>query len=972
CNEEGNCVYIAAPAISLDVPEDKTTDEKGKSLSLALHLNNAPGNDVRVGCEILTTSPNKEVEVSCNEIVFNADNWQLEQTIKVTGVDDYLIDGDQTYTIKVTTTSEDKDFDALVAESAVLTNLDTTKPGFVVSETSLMTYEDQTAEPAKFTVALISQPAADVTVKIHSSKEEEGTVSPTSLTFTKDNWNEPQTVTVKGVDDEIDDGNVNYSVYFEPAESEDKAYQDVQAPPVNVTNVDNDVAGMSMNLANDGFELDEGQTQNLTIKLNTKPKNDVKIALTVDDDTEASSDVAEVTVKAEDWNKGTEVQLIGVADHIIDGDQPVKLTFTATSDDKEYNFDSVYTGTVKDTDTADLVISTIGSPIVKEGSDDAVTLSLSLTSKPTADVTVDIAIGDDTEIKTDKTTITITPDNWNVLQDVKVSSVDDDVIDGDVKSKVTLKLTSEDTHFAGVSKEVEFTTLDDDEAGFVVTSTPGSYAEDSGATASMTVALKAQPEDDVTVTVSSSDATELAVTSASTLTFTKENWKTPQTVTVIVVDDNNPDGSQTAYVMFAGSSSDPKFNEIKDQSATFTIIDNESATVALAADPQTIGPDTTISMATLSLGAEPLSDVTLTLKAEHTAIVTFDPPTLTFTKSNWNMPQYVTVYVNLNAITSASAVENIWATASGDIAYTGVESKPVALKLYKMPRVTDFEFTGSVQTIDLPIGTYKLEVWGAQGGQGKSSSVIHHGAKGGYSKGTVNLTQPTKLYVYVGGTGEEISGKSCVGGGFNGGGNASGQQASWTCGGGGGASDIRIATDSLYSRLIVAGGGGGWCGGHVTSDGDNTGVGGGATGGKGVTVTTDGGTGGTQITGGNGKNYPVSSTTCLVVTAGGFGFGGNVTLNNCSDGGAGGGGGWYGGGAAGWSGSGGGSGWIYTAKTYTTWHSGNATDANKYTLNSSYYLTSSQTIAGSSTMPAPIGGTETGHPGNGFVRITVQ
>ncbi|MBQ9396626.1 MAG: hypothetical protein IJU23_14065 [Proteobacteria bacterium] len=957
CNAEGNCVYIAAPAISLDVPEDKTTDEKGKSLSLALHLNNAPGNDVRVSCEILTTSTNKEVEVSCDEIVFNADNWQLEQTIKVTGVDDYLIDGDQTYTIKVTTASEDKDFDALVTESVVLTNLDMTKPGFAFSETSLMTYEDQTADPATFTVTLTSLPSADVSLKIHSSKETEGTVSPTSLTFTKDNWNKPQTVTVTGVDDEEHDGNVNYTVYFEPSESEDEAYQGVQAQPIKVTNVDNDKAGISMNLANEGFDLNEGQQYPLTIKLNTKPKKDVKIALAADDATEAEFDVAEFTVKIDDWNKGTEVQLIGVADHIIDGDQPVKLTFTTTSEDSDYNFKADYTGTVKDIDTAELVVSTSDSPIVKEGSDDAVTLSLSLTSKPTADVKVDIAIGDDTEIKTDKTSITIAPDNWNVLQDLKVSSVDDDIIDGSIKSNVTLKLTSEDTHFAGLSKDVEFTTLDDDEAGFIVTSTPGSYAENSSATSSMTVALTAQPDKDVTVTVSSSDATELAVTSDSTLTFTKENWKTPQTVTVIVVDDNVADGQQTAYVMFAGSSSDPHFNDIKDQSANFTIIDNESATVALAVNPTTIDPASTITIATLSLGAEPLTDVTLTPMAEHSDIVTFDPPTVTFTKSNWSTPQNVTVNVNLNNVSSTYSVENIWATASGDVMYSGIESKHVALALYKIPRVQNFEYTGSIETVSLPVGTYRLETWGAQGGD--VGPVI--GYTGAYSVSYITLETARTLKILVGQRG---------GLGAGGGGSFityDDNEPICIAGGGGGAggptveaNNHNIPHDNNYGQSLQNGGstysdnGGGTSGsggkngntngpapggGGLLSNGDS---GGGALGGR---AFINGGAGGT----GSGTNY-ISTPP----GNGGFGGGGGGWNNNTSGYVRGGGGGGYSGGQGG---------------TYSSTPIQNCSGGG----GGSYHTgTSSNSIIGNASMPAPLGSTETGHVGNGYVRITLQ
>ena len=86
----------------------------------------------------------------------------------------------------------------------------------------------------------------------------------------------------------------------------------------------------------------------------------------------------------------------------------------------------------------------------------------------------------------------------------------------------------------------------------------------------------------------------------------------------------------------------------------------------------------------------------------------------------------------------------------------------------------------------------------------------------------------------------------------------------------------------------------------------------------------------------------------------------------------GGGGGWYGGASGVYHSDGsGGSGWVYTEANYNTWKSGNATDANRYLLNSSYYLTNAQTIAGNQSFPNVVGtGNETGHSGNGAAKIT--
>ena len=92
---------------------------------------------------------------------------------------------------------------------------------------------------------------------------------------------------------------------------------------------------------------------------------------------------------------------------------------------------------------------------------------------------------------------------------------------------------------------------------------------------------------------------------------------------------------------------------------------------------------------------------------------------------------------------------------------------------------------------------------------------------------------------------------------------------------------------------------------------------------------------------------------------------------NYNYGSGGGGGGWYGGGACSdYSDStnyqgynGGGSGYVYTSATAANYPSGNY-------VNSSYYLTNAQTIAGNQSFKSPDGTNETGHTGNGFCRIT--
>ena len=70
--------------------------------------------------------------------------------------------------------------------------------GLALSRTDLIINEGDTGT---YTVVLTSQPTADVTVSVDDHPPGRATVSPTSLTFTADNWNTPQTVTISSTED---------------------------------------------------------------------------------------------------------------------------------------------------------------------------------------------------------------------------------------------------------------------------------------------------------------------------------------------------------------------------------------------------------------------------------------------------------------------------------------------------------------------------------------------------------------------------------------------------------------------------------------------------------------------------------------------------------------------------------------------------------------------------------------------------
>src|SRR5205085_1360966 len=150
--------------------------------------------------------------------------------------------------------------------------------GITVTPTSgLVTTE--AGGTATFTVRLTSQPTADVTIPLSSSRPTEGVPSASSLTFTAANWNTPQTVTVTGVDDSVADGDQLYTIVTGPASSADPNYGGRDAADVSLTNKDDDVAGITVTPTSGLVTTEAGGTATFTVRLTSQPTADVTIPL---------------------------------------------------------------------------------------------------------------------------------------------------------------------------------------------------------------------------------------------------------------------------------------------------------------------------------------------------------------------------------------------------------------------------------------------------------------------------------------------------------------------------------------------------------------------------------------------------------------------------------------------------------------------------------------------------------------------
>src|SRR5678815_5552787 len=263
-----------------------TTEAAGGTATFTVVLNTIPSADVTIA---LTSSDTTEGTVLPASLTFTPANWNVAQTVTVTGVDDQVVDGPITYTIVTAATSGDPSYQGIAVADVTVSNTDNDVAGVTVTPISGLTTTEAAAGTATFTVVLTSQPSADVTIALTSSDTTEGTVSPASLTFTSVNWQTAQTVTVTGVDDAQVDGPVTYTIVT-AATSGDPGYQGIAVADVTVSNTDNDVAGVTVTPIS-GLTTTEaaGGTATFTVVLTSQPTADVTIALTSSDTTEAVS-----------------------------------------------------------------------------------------------------------------------------------------------------------------------------------------------------------------------------------------------------------------------------------------------------------------------------------------------------------------------------------------------------------------------------------------------------------------------------------------------------------------------------------------------------------------------------------------------------------------------------------------------------------------------------------------------------------
>eukprot|EP01060_Flectonema_neradi_P009436 TRINITY_DN1671_c2_g3_i1.p1 TRINITY_DN1671_c2_g3~~TRINITY_DN1671_c2_g3_i1.p1 ORF type:complete len:6512 (+),score=1571.45 TRINITY_DN1671_c2_g3_i1:146-19681(+) len=628
------------------VPKSGTVTEAGPGTSeFVISLNSQPSADVFVG---VSSSVIEQGTIFPASLQFTPATWNVPQTLTVTAVDDAIADGNSNFQIDFQSLqSNDPDYDNQNTAAIPMIAIDNDVAGITVLPQQILV-TSELGGTAQFTIVLNSRPSGTNTVRYTwTGDATEGSISPTSVLFTKDNWNIPQDVTITGLDDELDDNDQTY-IITAAVTTVDPEYTGLAVPTVTVTNTDDDTAGVTVSKT-DVRTSEDGTTDTFTVVLTSEPVSTVETQFAIGS-AEATVNPASLTFTNTDWMRPQVVTVTGADDSVIDGNVGYSVSVNIQTTDTTYASVSVddINGINDDNDAGSVIVSVVGNPVTSEQATQ-MTFTMRLSASPASQVTVtlDSSTLDATEGSISQTTANFDQTNWQTNVVFTVTGVNDDMNDGDQTYSLQFTTSSADTNFAALMVQpVTITNTDDDTAGVSVAYKPGGLVTtEKGVTDSFTIALNSQPTDTVTINLVSSRVTEAVVVGTASVTFTPTDWKTPKAIVVQGIQDAIADGLASYWIRTERAvSNDAVYNDWDAEDVPGNNQDDD--TTGYKITPLTNLRTTELGgrdFITVTLESQPIADVTIPFSSDDPDEASVSPTSLVFTPTNWQDALTVTV-----------------------------------------------------------------------------------------------------------------------------------------------------------------------------------------------------------------------------------------------------------------------------------------------------------------------------------------
>lgn len=195
---------------------------------------------------------NSDYTYATGQFTFTGDKTQSE-SFDINITDDLLVEGVETFVVKLS--SDNTLYNASAVSTISITDNDVAGLSIVESDNSTNTGEDGSSD--SFAVVLTSRPQSDVIIDVQPDDATEGAATPLQLTFTTDNWNTPQEVTITGQNDDEVDGTIVYNVQVLVNDLLSDSYFRGLSQTVQVSNADDEIANYLPQAIDDSYETKE-------------------------------------------------------------------------------------------------------------------------------------------------------------------------------------------------------------------------------------------------------------------------------------------------------------------------------------------------------------------------------------------------------------------------------------------------------------------------------------------------------------------------------------------------------------------------------------------------------------------------------------------------------------------------------------------------------------------------------------------
>ena len=286
------------------------------------------------------------------------------------------------------------------------------------------------ANEATYTVELDTAPSADVTVTL--TTRDDITVQPDRLTFTMDNWDQPQTVTVTAKQD--------HDAVDDTATVTHVARGSVEYPSIRelltLTIRDDDKPDIGVRLKPTTLDVIEGKTgKKYNVWLGTEPVGNVVIDVSSNNE-DVTVSPASFTLHRNNWREHQGYTVTVSAGHDTDGDPDTAMIRHTINRDRttadEYcnNLTCVQVGDVQvDVSDDDAPGVTVSTQTLSIGEGRSGGYDVRLNTAPAGDVTVSVS-SSNSDVSTEPASLVFTAEDWNRGQRVTVhAGLDEDAAD---------------------------------------------------------------------------------------------------------------------------------------------------------------------------------------------------------------------------------------------------------------------------------------------------------------------------------------------------------------------------------------------------------------------------------------------------------------------------------------------------------------------------------------------------------------